>query len=66
MKWFSVYKDGMPGRDQRVLAYSETYRDQPELAFRILDGQFVRICAEVTHYLYLKPPKTGIRKDGNL
>lgn len=56
MKWFSIYKDGTPNRDQRVLAYSETYRDKPELAFRILEGQFVPMCSEVTHYAYLTQP----------
>ena len=57
MKWFSIYKNGTPNRDQRVLTYSETYKDQPELAYRILDGQFVRICTDVTHYMYLRSPE---------
>jgi len=56
MKWLSIYKDGQPNSNQRVLTYSECYRDKPELAFRIINGQFVRICKEVTHYFYLQEP----------
>ena len=56
MKWFSVYRDGTPNKDQRVLSYSEVYKDKPEFAYRLLDGQFVKICREITHYMYLRPP----------
>lgn len=59
MKWLSVHKDGIPHRDQRVLTYSEIYKDKPELAYRLLDGQFVRMCSDVTHYAYLRPPDVG-------
>ena len=57
MEWLSIYKDGTPNKGQRVLTYSEIYQDTPEMAYRILDGQFVRLCREVTHYMYLRPPK---------
>jgi len=53
MKWLSVKKDGTPNRDERVLTYSDVYKDRPELAFRLMDSQFVKICTEVTHYTYL-------------
>jgi len=56
MKWLSIYKDGTPKTNQRVLTYSECYAGKPELAFRILDGQFVRLCTDVTHYSYLREP----------
>ena len=56
MKWFSIYKDGQPNNDQRVLTYSECYKGRPELAFRLIGGQFVRLCTEVTHYSYLREP----------
>jgi len=56
MKWLSIYKDGTPNKDQRVLTYSEIYKGKPELAFRLLDGQFVKVCSEVTHYMYLREP----------
>jgi len=56
MKWYSVEKHGLPD-DVRVLTYSMTYDGKPEMAYRLLDGQFVRICSEVTHYMYLEPPK---------
>jgi hypothetical protein len=57
MKWLSIHKDGTPNRDERVLTYSPAYENEPELAYRLLDGQFVPICSDVTHYIYLQPPK---------
>lgn len=57
MNWLSIYKDGTPNVDQRVLTYSEVYKGKPELAFRIMDGQFVRMCREITHYVYLREPE---------
>ena len=65
MKWLSVYKDGTPNRDQRVLTYSEMYKDRPDLAYRILYGQFVGMCKDVTHYMYLKPPEV-VKKGGRV
>ena len=57
MKWFSIYKDGQPNSDQRVLTYSIIYKGEPELAYRLMDGQFTRACREVTHYMYLEEPE---------
>jgi len=57
MKWFSVYKDSTPNRGQRVLTFSEIYRDNPILAYHLMDGEFVKICSDVTHYTYLQPLK---------
>ena len=57
MKWFSIYKDGQPNPDQRVLTYAPIYKSEPELAFRIMYGQFTRLCNEVTHYAYLEEPE---------
>lgn len=62
MKWLSIHKDGRPNRDQVVLAYSEAYKEDPRLAYRILDGQFVKICTGVTHYAYLKPPEIEVEE----
>ena len=56
MKWLSIYKDGTPNSDERVLTYSACYSGKPELAFRIIDGQFIRFCTDVTHYIYLREP----------
>jgi len=55
MEWLNI-KDGQPDNNQRVLTYSECYKDRPELAFRIVDSQFVRFCREITHYCYLQAP----------
>ena len=57
MKWLNIRKDGTPNRDERVLTYSPVYQNEPQLAYRILDGQFVRMCSEITHYIYLRPPE---------
>ena len=59
MKWLSIYKDGTPNKDERVLTYSECYENSPELAYRVLNGQFVKICSGVTHYMYLRKPTSG-------
>jgi len=62
MRWLSIYKDGTPNRGERVLTYSECYDKDPVLAYRILDGQFVHICKDVTHYVYLRKPEKSDNK----
>ena len=57
MKWYCLKNGYVPIMSGRVLTYSEIYKDKPELAYRIMDGQFVSMCNEVTHYAYLSPPK---------
>ena len=57
MKWFNIRKHGVPSQGERVLTYSEIYKDSPEMAYRLLDSQFVRLCKEVTHYAYLESPE---------
>ena len=57
MKWLSIKKDGTPNNDQRVLVYSPAYKKEEELAFRLMGGQFVKYCKEITHYAYLRPPE---------
>jgi hypothetical protein len=57
MQWLSIHKDGQPNSGQRVLTYSETYKDDPVLAFRIMDAQFVAMAKEITHYVYLQKPE---------
>jgi len=42
---------------ERIITYSEIYKDKPEMAFRIIDGQFLNICNEVTFWAYLNEPK---------
>ena len=60
MKWLSIYKYGTPNRDEYVLTYSECYSGRPELAYRIMYGQFVRMCKDITHYVNLKSPSCEI------
>ena len=60
MKWLSVHKDGTPNAGRQVLTFSECYRETPEAAFRIMDGQFVRVMTDVTHYYYLEVPEQEV------
>lgn len=46
----------MPNNDERVLTYSPAYDTDDPMAFRIMDGQFVRISIEVTHWTQLSIP----------
>ncbi len=51
-KWIEV-KDRLPDDDERVLTISPVY-DQPENRYRLMDGQFVRICKDVTKWISVK------------
>jgi len=59
MKWKNISKHGYPEIGSRVLTYSGTYAkldvDVVNL-YRILDAQFVGICKDVTHWMYLEKP----------
>ena len=48
--------DKEPSVGERVLTYSKVYVDTTEMAFRIIDSQFIHICNEVTHWCYLEEP----------
>lgn len=50
----------LPDKDKRVICYSPVYESETnnqEMLFRIMAGNFVKICTEVTHWSYLEPPK---------
>lgn len=59
MKWKSISKHGYPKTGSRVLTYSGIY-DKLDVdivnVYRVLDAQFVRICKDVTHWMYLEKP----------
>ena len=40
----------------RVLVFSPVYPEGHEMRYRLMDGQFVRISTEATHYAHLTPP----------
>jgi len=49
----------LPESAERVLTYSSGYeeiRKGHEMTYRIMDGQFVRICIDVTHWARLDAP----------
>ena len=55
MKWISV-KYGLPEKNCRVLVYSPDYPKDKTMEYRIIDSRFIRICTDVTHWIYLNPP----------
>lgn len=57
LEWKNIKKDGYPLLSgQRVLTYSMIHDDNPNMAFRILDSNFVVTCSDVTDWAYLKRP----------
>lgn len=58
INWISIKENGYPKDiDKRVLTYSETYVNDPIMAYRILDSQFLKICSDITHYAFLEKPE---------
>jgi len=47
----------LPDPDERVLTYSPEYKETDAMRYRIMDGQFVRICTDVTHWKRLESPE---------
>lgn len=47
--------DEMPKRGERVIAFSPVYSKGHPMRFRILDGQFIRLAAEVEYWAYCEP-----------
>lgn len=50
--WKTIEKNGYPEDNRIVLTLSPIYKPN-HLRYRILDAQFVKICKEVTMYVYL-------------
>lgn len=55
MNWISV-KEALPETNTRVLVFSPVYGPFHDMCFRIMGGEFVRICTEATHWTYLERP----------
>ena len=47
--WHSV-KDKLPKRGTRVLTFSPCYEVGSEMRIRMMDGQFVKLCTDVTKW----------------
>lgn len=62
IKWRSRLKEVPPeGTKKQVLAFSPAYPVGDAMRYRLLDGQFVGICKEVTRWIYvdeLEPKET--------
>ena len=58
MRWYKVERDGYPEKGMRVLTYSEAYKGRNNKPFRIMNGQFVKMCLDVTHWCYIYEPTT--------
>ena len=54
MEWIDI-KDKAPELGKRILTYSEGYSSG--MAYRILNSEFVEICKEVIHWIYLEKPE---------
>jgi len=57
MNWKSIARDGYPEIGKRVLTFSDVYEDDDVNIYRLIDSQFVKICSDVTHWLYLEKPE---------
>lgn len=55
MEWIDI-KTKAPELGRRVLACDNNEKD-PVKMYRILDTQFVKMCSDVTHWMYLEQPK---------
>jgi len=52
VRWINV-KDQVPADKERVLAFSPLYAKDDPMRYRILEGQFLKLCREVTHWISL-------------
>lgn len=46
--------DKLPDDSDRVLAFSPVYKWGDPVRYRLLEGQFVKICREITKWISLK------------
>jgi hypothetical protein len=58
--WTNV-KAFLPLDDKRVLVFSPIYPKGHEMRFRVVNGQFVRLMGEVTHWRSLEPLVEGLK-----
>lgn len=57
IKWIWV-GEKLPPKNLRVLTFSPKYEGHDPMRFRIMDGQFVALSKDVTHWACLiAPPK---------
>jgi hypothetical protein len=60
-EWISKH-DSLPKDDERVVTYSPCYeetKDAQKMTYRLMSGQFVRICTDVTHWAKMHPPQAA-------
>ena len=56
MEWIKK-EDQLPEKGRKVVIYSSAYNGgNRDMLFRIIDGQFINITNEVTHWAYLEDP----------
>ena len=58
MKWnrVGIDKDSV-FEDERILVSSPCYPENHEMRFRVINGQFLHLCEEVTHWALLESNK---------
>ena len=56
MEWIKR-EDKLPEEGIRVLVFSPEYREDDPMRVRVVDGKFVRICTDATHWAYIEEPE---------
>lgn len=54
-RWIKV-SNYLPKEGQRVLTFSPNYPKENPMRLRMMDGQFLRLCGEVTHWMLVGEP----------
>lgn len=43
--------------DDRVLVFSPGYGEHDPMRYRVINAEFIALCADVTHWMPLEPPQ---------
>ena len=55
MEWYSK-NNAMPADDWRIITFSPVYPKGHEMRIRVMQGQFVKYCSDVTHWAIPNEP----------
>lgn len=56
LSWVALSLDTLPLRGGMVLVFSPAYPKGHPMRIRLMDSQFVRLCAEATHWASVPEP----------
>jgi hypothetical protein len=60
--WISLEQE-KPEDTQRVLAYSPAYKEWDPMRYRLMEGQFLSVSREVTHWMSIPFPPLPERRE---